>query len=164
MDTTIGANVRLSEGVAIYEKEVQNLCDFLKYDGIIHVTIDEKFIEAGKTQRKPELHVDGRFTGMSWAHPSPGWNHFCNELPLPRMAVAIASSLPKCRVYHGRFDAEPNHQGDLSHIRNQVGEGSLVPANEWHLLSPDCVHESMAFDSSAKRSFIRVAFEENIYN
>jgi hypothetical protein len=160
MATTIGKEVNLPSHISVYNKIVQNLCAALKYSGIIHVTIDEKVVHKGQTQRKPELHVDGRFTGMDWSHPSPGWNHVCNELPIPRMSVAVASSLARCKVYNGTFEGTPSIQGDLSHIRNQVGDGYLVPANEWHLLSPDCVHESLPFEEEAERSFIRVAFEE----
>ena len=163
MATTNGDLVQLPEQISVYNEVVQQLCDELSYKGIIHVTIDEKIVHSGCTQRKPELHVDGRFTGTDWSHtPGPGWNHYCNELPIPRMSVAVASSLARCKVYNGIFIGTPSEQGDLSHIRDQVGEGSLVPANEWHLLSPDCVHESLPFDADAKRSFIRVAFEDQV--
>jgi hypothetical protein len=159
MATTHGGQVDLPDHIAVYNDRVQALCNKLGYSGIIHVTIDEKLVRKGATQRKPELHVDGRFTGTDWGH-SPGWNHVCNEVPLPRMAVAVASNLARCKVYNGIFDGTPSIQGDLSHIRDQVGEGVLVPANEWHLLSPDCVHESLPMDEDAERSFIRVAFEQ----
>lgn len=162
MATTSGVSVELPDHISEYNKEVQELCDALNYKGLIHVTIDEKVVKKGASQRKPELHVDGRFTGSMWGHPSPAWNHFCNEVPIPRMSVAVASTLARCKVYTGTFEGVPSIQGDLSHIRNQVGEGQLVPANEWHLLSPDCVHESLPFESDAERSFIRVAFEDAI--
>jgi hypothetical protein len=163
MATTNAMNVDLPEQISVYNSEVQTLCNSIGYKGIIHVTIDEKFVEAGKTQRKPDIHVDGRFMGADWSHEGGGgWNHTCNELPIPRMAVAVASSLSRCKVYNGVFEATPSIQGDLSHIRDQVGDGLLVPANEWYLLSPDCVHESLPFEVDAERSFIRVAFEESV--
>ena len=158
MATTAGDAVTLPDHIRQYQVPVQQLCDKLSYTGMIHVTIDEKTLSLGQTQRKPELHVDGRFNGEYWGH-SPGWNHYCNSVPLPRMAVAVASTVPLCKVYHGEFQAEVGEQGNLSHIRNQVGEGLLVPANEWHLLSPDCVHESLPAEQETRRSFIRVAFE-----
>jgi hypothetical protein len=161
MATTQGGYVDLPEHINVYNGAVQSLCDEIGYKGLIHVTVDEKQLKAGETQRKPELHVDGRFTGMSWGHTGR-WNHVCNEIPLPRMNVAVASSLARCKVYKGEFIGTPSEQGDLSHIRDQVGEGLLVPANEWHLLSPDCVHESLPLDCDAKRSFIRVAFDEEL--
>lgn len=160
MATTEGANVCLPQPIEAYNHAVQLLCSMLGYKGKIHVTVDEKNLEAGQTHRKPELHVDGRFMGMSWGHS--GWNHTCNEIPLVRMSVAVASSLARCKVYNGDFVGTPSEQGDLSHIRGQVGEGALVPANEWHLLSPDCVHESLPVVTNSQRSFIRVAFEDDL--
>lgn len=154
MVTTKGWCIIFPNSIKEYEQSVQELCDKLRYRGIIHVTVDEKELKVGDTQRKPELHVDGRFDGQG-----SSWNHYCNELPLPRMSVAVASNVARCKVYNGEFDGVPSEQGDLSHIRDQVGEGTLVPSNEWHLLSPDCVHESLPMDKDCKRSFIRVAFE-----
>lgn len=159
MATTSGENVSLPEHISCYDRAVQRLCDALSYKGIIHVTIDEKELQVGQTQRKPELHVDGRFNGQAWGHT--GWNHYCNEVPIPRMSVAVASTVARCKVYHGDFVGTPGPQGDLSHIRDQVGEGILVPANEWHVLSPDCVHESLPMEQKCRRSFIRVAFESD---
>ena len=159
MAKTNSNKVVLPNNIKHYEPIVQDLCSTLNYDGIIHVTVDEKLVKKGKTQRKPELHVDGRFSGMDWSHPYPGWNHVCNELPIPRMSVAVISNLARCKVYHGKFEATPSEQGDLSHIRHLVGDGKLVPANEWHLLTPDCVHESLPFEVDAERIFVRVAFE-----
>ena len=159
MATTQGGFVELPGHIKQYEIAVQTLCNKLNYKGQIHVTVDEKTILKGDTQRKPELHVDGRFAGNKWSH---GWNHYCNELPLERMTVAVASNLARCKVYHGVFEGKPDEQGDLSHIRDQVGDGLLVPENEWHLLSPDCVHESLPLHCTTNRSFIRVAFEDRI--
>lgn len=158
MASTKGKKVRLPKCIAIYEKMVQNLCNILQYTDSIHVTIDEKILDVNQTQRKPGPHVDGRFNGEDWSH-HPGWNHYCNELPISRMAIAVASSYPGCKVYEGLFEGEPSEQGDLSHIKNQLGKGKLLNANEWHILSPDCIHESMPMVKKTKRQFIRVAFE-----
>lgn len=160
MATTSAKKVELPNHIKQYEKSVQELCDSINYTGIIHVTVDEKELKAGQTQRKPELHVDGRFTGSLWGHPNPGWNHVCNEIPLQRMTVAVASNVARCKVYQGDFVGQPSEQGDLSHIRDQVGDGEVIPENEWYILSPDCVHESLPAETNTRRSFIRVAFED----
>lgn len=168
MATTSGEEVSLPRHIAVYNRVVQELCESLNYRGLIHVTVDEKELKIGQTQRKPELHVDGRFMkhltkyNQEGGWGNGGWNHTCNELPINRMSIAVASSVARCKVYHGDFNAIPSEQGDLSHIRDQVGEGLLVPRNEWHLMSPDCVHESLPADTICNRSFIRVAFEDQL--
>ena len=126
-----------------------------------HMTVDEKVIQAGWSQRRPGAHVDGCYLpdqGGWGGHPVPGWAHYCNNLPMPRISIIVAASEPGCIAYDGIFKGEPASDGDLEHIRDQLGKGHLLPANRGYLLSPDCVHESMIFDTPTKRTFLRVAF------
>ena len=88
---------------------------------------------------------------MSWGH---NWIHASG---IRRMAVIVAASVPGCRVWNGIFDGEPTEKGDLSHISDQLGEGEVLPANVGYLLSPDCVHESMIFENTVQRTFLRIA-------
>lgn len=127
--------------------------------GIAHMTVDEKIVGAGMSQRKPRPHVDGCFMpeAMRWGHPAPGWAHYCNNLPISRMPIIVAASVPGCRAWRGHFDATPTSDGDLSHIADQLGSGEVLPANAGYLLSPDCVHESMIFDAPTQRTFLRIA-------
>ena len=123
-----------------------------------HMTVDEKIVRPGMSQRRPGAHVDGRWLpeACEWARPT--WAHYCNNVPLGRMAIIVAASVPGCIVYPGTFQGEPKNDGDLEHIRDQFGEPKLLPANQGFLLSPDCVHESMVFDAPTKRTFLRIAF------
>jgi hypothetical protein len=130
--------------------------------GIAHMTVDEKIIHAGMSQRRPRPHVDGCFipANMDWSHPQPAWAHYCNNIgagPIQRMSVIVAASVPGCRVWRGQFDGQPAIDGDLSHIADQLDAGEVLPANVGYLLSPDCVHESMIFDAPTQRTFLRVA-------
>lgn len=122
------------------------------------MTVDEKIVGPGMSQRRPGPHVDGQFSPehRSWSHgPGGGWNHGCNSVPMARMPVIVAASAIGCRAWEGRFDAEPRNDGDLSHV--QLGEGSILPASVGFLLSPDCVHESMIMREPTPRSFLRIA-------
>ncbi len=78
-------------------------------------------------------------------------------LPVQRMAVIVAASVPGCKVYPGEFDGRPSDTGDLEHIREQLGDGILLPANQGFVLSPDCVHESIVFAGPTQRQFLRIA-------
>lgn len=125
--------------------------------GTAYMTVDEKVIEAGASQRAPRPHVDGCFDPqrMSWTHegPRPGaWAH-----GVARMPVIVASSVAGCRVFVGDFDAVPTDRGDLSHAQDILGEGIVVPAGRGFLLSADCVHESIPFATTTQRSFLRIA-------
>lgn len=159
MHTFDVANPVMAEGFEDYLEPVRALCDAAGLTtGIAHMTVDEKTIEAGASQRRPRPHVDGCYVPAqgSWSHTG-GWSH-SEPGPGPRrMAVIVASSVPGCRVWEGEFDGQPKDDGDLSHISDQIGDGEIVPAGVGYLLSPDCVHESMVFDRRVDRSFLRIA-------
>lgn len=130
--------------------------------GLAHMTVDEKIIAPGMSQRRPKPHVDGCFMPAQhgWGHepPSPGWAHGCNNIPLEdfkRMPVIVAASAVGCRAWRGTFDAEPASDGDLSYLA--LGDGEVLPPNVGYLFSADCIHESMIQQKSVCRSFLRIA-------
>ena len=157
---------KMAEGFEDYLAPVALLCQVaqdLTWSPIheAHMTVDEKIVQPGMSQRRPGAHVDGCFMygTQRWGHPPvPSWAHYCNNLPVERMSIIVAASVPGCIVYDGNFQGEPASDGDLEHIRDQLGSGYLLPANQGYLLSPDCVHESMVFDAPTKRTFLRIAF------
>lgn len=136
--------------------------------GIAHMTVDEKIVAPGMSQRRPKPHVDGVFmpdrphrngqTMGDWGGGGGGWNHSCNNIGIGdvrRMPVIVAASAIGCRVWRGMFDAIPGDDGDLSHL--VLGDGEVVPANTGYLLSADCVHESMIQHKPTRRTFLRIA-------
>lgn len=156
------ASPKMAPGFEDYLDIVVRLCAAAgATSGMAHMTVDEKLIAAGVSQRRPKPHVDGCFmpTG-GWGHePGPGWAHGCNNIPygekFRRMAVIVASSATGCRAWRGRFDAQPASDGDLSHL--ELPEGEILPPHVGYLLSPDCVHESMIQERPVRRSFLRIA-------
>lgn len=142
-------------GYEDYEAPVRALCAAAgATTGTAYMTVDERLVAAGSAQRKPGPHVDGCFTGLSWEH-RPSWNHYCNSVPIPRMAVIVAASVAGCRVWEGEFDGAPGPQGCLAHL--ELDEGLLLPANVGFLLSPDCVHQSEIMSVDTHRTFLRIA-------
>jgi hypothetical protein len=130
--------------------------------GEAYLTVDEKVIEPGMSQRRPRPHVDGCFRRetMNWGGGGGGWLHYCNDVgatQIGRMAVIVAASVSGCRAWKGVFHGRPASDGDLSHIADQLCDGEVLPPNVGYLLSPDCVHESMTFDQRTLRAFIRIA-------
>ena len=151
----------MAEGFENYETVVATLCRRAGViAGEVHMTVDEKVVQPGMSQRRPGAHLDGCYMKEmnAWVLPGPpSWAHYCNNLPVERMSIIVASSVAGCSVYPGEFQGEPKNDGDLEHIRGQLGEGTLVPANQGFLLSPDCVHESMIFHQPTQRTFLRIA-------
>ena len=156
------SNPIMAEGYEDYLDIVTTLCETAGVNSDeAHMTVDEKIVQPGFSQRRPGAHVDGCFLKeqQAWVHPGPGsWAHYCNHLPMERMAVIVASSVPGCIVYPGIFKGDPQNDGDCEHMRHQFAESYLLPAHQGFLLSPDCVHESKIFSEPTTRTFLRIAF------
>lgn len=121
------------------------------YEGIAYLTVDEKLIEAGATQRRPGPHVDGCYTRDRWYHHEQ----------VPRMPIIVAASIEGCKVWKGTFCAQPKNDGDLSHM--QLPEGEILKPNFGYMLSADCIHESLPMAQTTHRSFLRIALPNNFY-
>ena len=155
----------MAPGYHDYLDIVRELCEAAGvYQGQAHMTVDEKVVRAGGSQRRPGPHVDGCFrpSADSWYHGggSGGWLHGCNNIPtkeIARMPVIVVASAAGCRAWEGDFVGEPKSDGDLSHIADQLGKGTVLEPNVGYLLSPDCVHESMLLDKDTQRTFLRIA-------
>ncbi len=125
------------------------------------MTVDEKIVKAGQSQRRPKPHVDGKFNiHMTRWGGGGGWNHTCNLVPTHRTPVIVAASAAGCRVFEGKFDGVPAEDGDLSHIADQLGSGVVCEPNVGYLLSGDCVHESMIMEADTQRTFLRIALPQ----
>lgn len=147
-------------GYTDYETVFLSLCDAVgAYSGTAYLTVDEKTLEAGETQRKPGPHVDGRFVPSMNRWGNGGWNHGCNVVPT-RMGIIVASSVPLCKAWEGEYEGVPRLTGDCTHIlKNEdvLDEGKTLAANIAYLFSPDCIHESLPAIESCKRTFMRIA-------
>lgn len=152
------ANPKMPKGFEDYREPVVSLCKAAgAHEGTAYMTIDEKIVGAGMSQRRPGPHVDGCFMPALSRWGGGGWAHGCNRVPFERMPVIVAASVAGCKVFEGQFNGEPTDTGDVAHFSDQLPEGTVVPANEGFVLSPDCVHESMIFDEPTPRTFLRIA-------
>lgn len=149
----------MAPGYEDYLPVVTSLCAAAgAVSGIAHMTVDEKMVTAGMSQRRPKPHVDGCFMPSRNRWGGGGWNHYCNDIGIggyKRMSVIVASSFPGCRAWNGDFSGAPKDDGDLSQL--VLGKGEVLPAGIGYLLSPDCIHESMIMDKDVKRTFLRIA-------
>lgn len=155
------ANPVMKEGFEDYLEPVQRLLEAAgAKEGIAHMTVDEKIVLRGTTQRRPFPHVDGQFipTANRWHHPVGSWVH---KAEIQRMPIILASSVQGCQAWVGNYDAEPKSDGDLSHISDQLGVPTVFEPNIGYLLSPDCIHESLPMDYTVARSLLRIALPVN---
>lgn len=160
------ANPMMCKGLEEYLPVVTRLLKAARVlRGMVHMTVDEKVVATGMSQRRPKPHVDGTFipTRNRWGGGG-GWLHTCNDLgldyPLKRMSIILASSVAGARAWRGDFDGMPAADGDLCHIQDQLDRApsEVLAPNQGYLLSPDCVHESLIFSEPTQRQFLRLAF------
>lgn len=159
------SNPNMAEGFEDYQPLVVELCQRARvFSGEAHMTVDEKLLLVGQTQRRPGPHVDGCFVPAigKWGHdPGGGWLHGCNNVgrKLGRMPVIVAASEIGCKAYPGIIDGEPTSDGDTSHLT--LPTGKFLHPNRGFLLSADCVHESLPALRNICRSFLRIALPIN---
>jgi hypothetical protein len=149
----------MEQGFEDYLETVKALCRTAgAMRGFAHMTVDEKVIKAGMSQRRPGPHVDGCFM-PDVGRWGGGWNHNCNNIAngeaFKRMSIIVAASVAGCKAWKGQYEVEPTDSGALPGIELDAGE--VIPAGVGYLLSPDCVHESMTFDRDTQRTFLRIA-------
>lgn len=148
-------NPVMPEGFEDYGAVVEALCQQAGItSGTLFMTVDEQIIEPGNFQRRPGIHVEGCW--MS-GQDRNGWRQYAEDgEPVRRMSAIVASSIAGCRAYPGEFEGEPKDDGDLEHIRHQLGNGLLLPGNQAFLLNPDCIHETVHFEETTQRTFFRL--------
>lgn len=138
---------------------------------VSYLTIDESEVPVGHTQRRSGLHIDRpgsildggvRITSLDPRHRGMAWGvgrYSFDDLPLDGiyMASTVACST---KVYPVTIvdpeDASDAH-GGIEHMREYLGEGRTLRANELCWLTDRTPHESLPQTSSpVYRQFFRL--------
>lgn len=110
--------------------------------GVGYLTIDECFVPAGETQRRPGLHVDGARGGAWGGGPSYAYN-----------GALLVSSDGACMLF-GQED-NPGEDGDCSHSRPSKGRRLSAWEPAW--IAPHTLHEALPAKRSLSRQFCRIS-------
>jgi len=153
--------------------------DQRQYKGqVVYLTIDQQKVKAGKTHRRPNLHVDGyphteadaRYQKLSgiWAGSAHGgtwgggggWGGGNKGLYWwDGTGLMTISDVEGCRAWNQYFKGEPKVEGDCEHLRDECLEQNAITlkANALYWMSPSCVHESFPMIVDTKRTFVRLS-------
>jgi hypothetical protein len=150
---------------------------------VVYLTVDQKVVEAGKTHRRPGLHVDGyphtiadqtygnaergydgrpgiwagHAHGGTWGGGG-GWGGGSKNLYWhDGTGLLTVSSVEGCRAWNQNFPGEPKVEGDCEHLREHCKEAVVLEANSLYWMSPGCVHESMPVAADIQRTFVRLS-------
>lgn len=127
-----------------------------------YLTIQESWVMAGCTQRRPGLHTDrhpsthgletkgggrdmhsGCDDGSGWGGSTEGTGMY--------LASTVDDS---CAVWDVRVET-PGEQGDCEHLRDLLGPGTIMMANMVYWLSDATPHEALPAKADGHRQFFR---------
>jgi hypothetical protein len=137
--------------------------------GRAFVTVDQREVKRGQSQRRPGPHVDGNYLfdwggggGGGWLTGAAGRQlepadhrlQYCS----PTGGMLIASDYEACRAWRGRFDGEPDQGGNCEHMQEQINRAELVPlvANAAYWMNSTGIHESLPVRATVQRSLLRI--------
>jgi hypothetical protein len=142
-------------------------------EGVVYLTIDEKELTPGKSQRRGGAHVDGIWIPEKKAHGTRpghimhvgGWDSKGDWVRASHGGgLMLLSNVEGCKAWAGAFEGEPGEGGDLEHIRSQLNAASSITlsANNAYLLNVWGVHESIPVTEPVQRSLVRLTLPETI--
>jgi hypothetical protein len=121
----------------------------VRTEGPIYLMVDQSRVEAGQTQRRPGLHVDGNWIAATASH---GGHRHANYAP---ETVILASDVEGCRAYVGEFDVMPSDGGDCSHFTPDAAPVTLRP-HVAYAGNASMLHESIPLRHGARRTLVRL--------
>lgn len=121
--------------------------------GVAYLTIDERIVPAGRTHRRPGLHVDGIGPDGKRAAYGGGGGFWGKH------GMLVAASRVGCRGWTHEFIGEPGPNGDCEHLRGELNSAHeiVMQAGEVYWCGPTAVHESIPMAKDACRQFVRLS-------
>lgn len=133
-----------------WREYVAGLCSSMgAAPGVGYLTIDEAFVPAGETQRRPGLHVDGvgddGRLGGGWGGGG-GWS---------RRGAILVSNDGACNVFSDIRESDAGPGGDCAHLH--PGRGRRLQPWEPAWIGPLTLHEAVPAKRGRLRRFCRIS-------
>lgn len=134
----------------------------------IYLMVDESFVEAGKTQRRPGPHIDGNWIAPLGKHGGTGGHgkHRPGFWDLPGgwgkpgafapEGIILASSVAGCDALLGEYEGEIGEGGDCSRLDLSALERVRLEAGRAYAGNVTMVHESVPIPFNCKRTLVRL--------
>jgi len=81
--------------------------------------------------------------------------------------ILAVSSLPGCKVWHGKFAADIRNAGDCEHMRDEFEastNGVVLGSDECWFMSSNTPHETLKIDKGNRRTFLRITLDHQYPN
>ena len=132
---------------------------------VMYLTVQESYIEAGKTQRRPGLHIEAPASGCQRGEFAAALEHrwgfgmaySADEL---HGGLYIATSTSNTTaVWDALVDSKlgaVDTYGGMDHLRPYIGRGKKIPANLLVWLTDRTPHEALPQEEGGYRQFFRL--------
>ncbi len=115
------------------------------------LSISENMVIKNNSQRRGGIHTE-KHQENRWGGGSTGWGG--------RKGLFMASTVDNsCRAWDVHIE-NTGVMGDCEYLRNSLGEGELMKANELIWMTDSCPHESMPLEKDTYRQWFRFVTSE----
>lgn len=134
-----------------WQPTVDQMLKGVRTDGKIYLMVDVGPVAAGKTLRRPGLHVDGH-----WIEALNRHKHVHEQQDYPE-AIILASNVVGCTAYTGEFvSASPLDEGDCSHVSTAGMQPLVMQAGHAYAGNAMMLHESTPMPRDCLRAVVRL--------
>lgn len=153
--------------LARWQPTVDQMLCFVETDGPIYLMIDQSEVMAGKSQRRPGVHVDGYWKPAiqahggkppghcgSWDDPAPSRWKKCDFSKAE--GLILASDVAACRAFTGHWSGDIGEGGDCSGIDLAGLRPHLLEAQRAYAGNVGMLHESLPVKSDCCRTIVRL--------
>jgi hypothetical protein len=170
---------RLPSRYARWQRTVDQMLDGIDAPGPVYLMVDQGIVNAGQSQRRPGLHVDGNWVDPVRCHghqPTPPSHHHPAPTPTPRHihaarwdhpapqwkqgayrpeAIVLASDVTGCIAYEGQFDAAIDAQGACAADVSTLRAVELLAGIAW-VGNVTMLHEATPMQKRTPRTIVRL--------
>lgn len=163
-----------------WQPTIDAMLDGVTTEGPIFLMVDQGFVNAGNTHRRPGPHVDGRWITGIQAHGQPRPHHSplpepcpAPPIPYPRHSMSggshghrfngasellvFASDVLGCHAYVGNYEGIPSSDGDCSHVDVRgMATIDMKPGIVWAGDALTLIHESIPVRYDCLRTMVRL--------
>ena len=118
-----------------------------------YLSINESFVDVNKAQRRTGIHTE-KHPSASWGGGGggTGWGG--------KNGLYMASTVDNsCRAWDHHVEVT-GLMGDCEHLREQLGEGIVLPSNQLVWMTDSCPHEALVLKESTHRQWVRFVTSE----
>lgn len=133
-----------------WQRTVDQMLAGVSTDDPIYLMIDQGIVEAGSTQRRPGLHIEGNWDGILRHHPAHRHGRYDVEM------VILASDVGGCRAVLGCFDGHAGPQGQCEHIDIDGGDSVVFEPSRAYRGTATTIHESLPMRAQTQRTIVRL--------